>query len=228
MMSNNLFGKKLSVKKPPSLSYKTLTNFLESFQRKDIPSHIDKNVLPASMSGGNQAYLINALKFLELISENNSPQEKFYRLVRTEQSIRISTLREILRSSYGFLLNEIDISTASTQSVADKFKEQGVMDGNNIRKAIVFFLSAAQDAGMEVSPQINPSEVAKLVKALNKENKEPTHKTVKELTHQLIDLLDEDMGENEENAVWTLIRYLKKKIKADQEKQNSDSQEVEQ
>jgi hypothetical protein len=217
MLNINLFGKNASGRKPPALSYKTLTNFLDSFQRRDIPSHIDKSVLPSSMSGGNQSYLINALKFMGLVSENNTPQERFYRLARAEHSMRASILRDILLTSYGFILTDFDISNATTQTVVDKFKEQGLTGGDELRKAIIFFLNAAKDAEIRVSPLIKPLDLTKLAKT------ERTGKNLgaKELTYQLTDLLEEEMNEEEENAVWTLIRYLKRK-KAMTDKQDPD------
>ena len=58
----DLFTKEASIRKPPSLAFKTVTNFLEQFQ-DSLPSHIDRSVMPTSMSGGNQVYLQGALKF---------------------------------------------------------------------------------------------------------------------------------------------------------------------
>lgn len=137
-MSQDLFGKAEPIRKPPSLSFKTVNNYLESWNDKTIPSHIDRSVLPTSMSGGNQTYLQGALKFLGLVSENNVPEKLFHRLVETDKESKAAVWREIVTTAYDFLLQDLDIERATTRGVVDKFKEQGI-SGDSIRKAMIFF-----------------------------------------------------------------------------------------
>lgn len=223
-------GKKNSVRPPSSLAYKTFTNFLDTFKDTPIPSHIDKGVLPSSMSGGNQAYLTSALKFFGLISDSGETQEDFRTLVQIADDERIAVWRNILTSAYDFLLREVNIESATTRIVADKFKEQE-MSGDTIRKAMTFFVYAAKDAGLSVSPHIKPqqlvnskpkskpnnsktnNDVKKDIPSSNVvETKQPREPTViKELAYELIDILGDDMDQTEQDAVWTLIKYLKRR-----------------
>lgn len=230
-MSQDLSVNETSNKKPPSsIAYKTVTNFLESFQDSSIPSHIDRSVLPVSMSGGNQAYLVSALKFLGLISDSGVTNEKFHNLVKGDKEERKEVWREILMSSYDFLFKDFDIERATTSLVSSKFKEQGI-SGDSIRKAMTFFLFAAKEAELKVSPHIKPASArgktvrprkaeAKLPKDVKQKNGNTTtlnqpetkgEKVIeKKLPYELIDILNPDMTKEEEEAVWTLIRYLKK------------------
>lgn len=228
-------GTELAIKPPSSIAYKTLKNFLEIFKDKEIPSHIDRSVLPPSMSGGNQAYLVSALKFLKLISENNVPEENFHLLVKAEGAERTKILREVLTSAYPFLLNDkdLDIERTTTRVVSDKFKETGI-SGDTVRKALTFFLNAAKDAEMKVSShiktQFSSGKSTRTRKAATKtendvhedkpEREEPLveKKSPPKSPYQvLIEILSPDMEEEEQTAVWTLIRYLKKQEAAAEE-----------
>lgn len=231
-MGNDLFGKDVSVRKPPSLAYKTLTNFLEQFQSSPIPSHIDRDFLPTSMSGATQASLISALKFLRLIGENGVPEDNLHNLVKATKDERVVIWRGIMTSAYDFLLSNVDIERTTTRIVSDKFKEQGI-SGDTIRKAMTFLIFAANDAGIKVSPHVKPYHATgksnvrtrKPESKPEKDSQEETNgsgesdsfkpevkrKPISESPYQvLIDILNVDMDEEEQKAVWTLIRYLKK------------------
>lgn len=218
--------------RPPYLSYKTFKKFLDSFpDREAVPSHIDRSVLPSTMSGGNQVGVMSALKFFGLISETGEPQEDFYNFVDAEAgNEKARVLGNILHAGYGFLLNGLDIERATTSKVVEKFKEVG-MSGDTIRKAILFFQFAAKDAEMKISSHIKPymgTRNSKPAKARGKgpgvADQEPEEDAEdagagqmnKQMSPEktryqvLIEILSPDMEEDEQQAVWTLIRYLKR------------------
>jgi len=216
--------------RPPYLSYKTFKNFLNSFASADqIPSHIDRTVLPSTMSGGNQVGTINALKFFKLVSETGEPLPEFYAYAGSEGDDKKHRLRDILSVGYAFLLNGLDIERATTGKVIEKFKEAG-MSGDTIRKAILFFQFAAKDADMKISTHIKPYTGTRMTKASKTRGKSPAkseneesegvedstdgqtferHPLDKTPYQVLIDILSPDMEKEEQEAVWTLIRYLK-------------------
>lgn len=220
--------------RPPYISYKTFKKFLDSFaSEEDIPRPIDRSVFPSSMSGGNQVGVMSALKFFGLISETGEPQEDFYAYVRADDISKKAVLFKIINRGYGFLLNAVDIERATTRSVIDKFKEVG-MSGDTIRKAILFFQFAAKDAEMKISSHIKPymgtrptsvrpargrgrgAATGQPDEATDEEDEDtgrgqpPPPPAVEKTPYQvLIDILSPDMDEDEQQAVWTLIRYLK-------------------
>jgi hypothetical protein len=217
--------------RPPYISYKTFKNFLDSFESSEqIPSHIDRSVLPTSMSGGNQVGVIATLRFFNLISENGAPHADFYEYVDAQEEGKKRVLRRILSEGYSFLMNGLDIERATTKQVIDKFKEVGV-SGDTVRKAIVFFLFAAKDAELKISSHIKPymgSRINKGVKQRGRttsrgdddsqedfednadESRVEKPQPDKTPYQVLIDILSPDMEEDEQQAVWTLIRYLKR------------------
>lgn len=226
--------KEVSARKPPFLSFTTLTNFLDQFVDSTVPSHIDKSVFPASMSGGNQVYLQNALKYLGLVSEDNVPKDEFHSLVAANEQDKARIWSEILHREYAFLLKDIELDRATTRIVVDKFKEIG-MSGDTIRKAMTFFLHAAKAAKLTVSPHIKaprpvPPTHPKATKNTKKTEQKPDGSSTQEPARfvnnnseetgrstqtgppyqVLIKILSNDMTMDEQDAVWTLIRYLKK------------------
>lgn len=136
---------------PPYLPYKTFRSFLEQF-KVGIPSRIDRGLM-GSMSGTAQTRVIAALRFFDLISPNGIPnKDKLPLLVASEGAERQKTLRSILASSYSFLFAEgFDIKKATARQLAEEFNNAGAT-GETTRKCIAFFMSAAKDAGLELSP----------------------------------------------------------------------------
>lgn len=136
---------------PPYVAYKTLANFLRSLSQA-VPSRIDKSVM-TSMSGGAQMQILHALKYLKLINPSGAPLERLPLLVKSEGAERQRVLRETLVTAYPFLANKsIDLSNATMHLLEDEFKK--LAGGDTVRKCMAFFVPAALDAGMELSPYI--------------------------------------------------------------------------
>jgi hypothetical protein len=223
-MSQNPSDGKEPFYKPPYIAYKTLKNYLDTFKSsEELPSHIERSVMPAKMSGGNQVAVINALKFFGLISDEGVPQQDFYKLVEAESKEREQLFRDVLTRAYSFLLTDLDIERTTSRLVVDRFKETG-LSGDSIRKAIQFFQGAAKDVGMKVSPHIKASQSRTKTQRSRKPSGSPDLQleddedgdyeyfpVIEKTPYQvLIDILRPDMEEAEQDAVWTLIRYLKK------------------
>jgi hypothetical protein len=141
--------------KPPYLSYKTLATLLDGFRASNVPNLIDRSVLPSSMSGANQALALGALRFLGLVDERGEPQQSLHDLVEHTGPAYTDTLRRVVVEAYAFLLTGLNIERATTRQVEEKFREQG-LSGETLRKAITFFLFAAKEGGLKVSPHIKP------------------------------------------------------------------------
>ena len=140
--------------KPAYVAYKTFAGFIEGLKANGIPNRIDRSVMP-NMSGGNQAQLLSALKFLDLITEHGTVKEKLSKLVKSDGEERKKILHEIVVTSYPFLVGGNFIKTATTKQLEDKFKETGI-SGNTLQKAMTFFTHLAKDAELEVSTYIKP------------------------------------------------------------------------
>lgn len=136
---------------PPYVAYRTLKNFLRSLTQM-IPSRIDKSAM-ASLSGGAQAQLLHAMKYLNLITAEGAPTEKLPPLVKSEGADHQKQLRELITAAYPFLKGgSLDLNKATHQQLEEEFKK--LAGGDTVRKCIGFFVPAAKDAGIALSPFI--------------------------------------------------------------------------
>ena len=136
----------------PYVSYKTFRGFLDSL-RQGIPARIDRSLMP-TQSGAIQNQILAALRYLSLIDDQGMPQPTLRQLVQAEEDVRKEVLAQLLRSSYPALFASDDfLTTATVSQFHEAFQATGAK-GDTIRKNEAFFLAAASDAGIAVSPRI--------------------------------------------------------------------------
>jgi len=219
-------SKQQTIKGIPSLSFGTLTNFLDQFTSTDqIPTHIDKSMLPSTMSGANQAAVLSSLKFFGFTSEDNKPEQPFYDYAKATKEDRYRIWQSRIAASYGFLLDHVDIERTTSALVADRFRAQGI-SGDTVRKAVTFFLHAAKAGEVKVSTHVKAPRPVRSAARGKSANPKPDGDSGDSGNNgkttppgrigprgtpyeMLIDILDARMSEDEQQAVWTLIRYLK-------------------
>jgi hypothetical protein len=145
------FTSSASAPVPPYVPYRTFRNFIESL-KQGIPARIDRSVM-ASMSGALQSQLTASLRFLELITSTSHPTPVLPRLVNSEGPERAKVLREIITKAYPFLFKHFDLKTATPRMLEEQFANAGA-SGGTVSKCVIFFLSAAKEAGVELSPHL--------------------------------------------------------------------------
>ena len=136
---------------PPYVPYRTFRNFIGQL-REGIPARIDRSVWGPRYSGSSGIQLMTALKVLNLVDEDGRPQPVLERLAKVEGDERRRVLRSVLESHYPDLFN-LDLSRATRSQFAEVFKTYSPREGV-VRKCENFFVQAAQDAGVELSPYI--------------------------------------------------------------------------
>jgi len=146
---------------PAYISYSAFISFINGLRETHIPMQIDRSVMPKA-SGSQISAMIVSLKFLHLIDENNKPLPLMKQLVEAADEARGPVIEKAIDGAYGFLLSdgEFDLEKATGQLVAEKFRAQGI-SGSTMSKAIAFFLAAAKDAGIKVSPHIKPPAIVR-------------------------------------------------------------------
>ncbi|MBI1175251.1 MAG: hypothetical protein GC139_08295 [Sideroxydans sp.] len=140
---------------PPLISHVSLTSFLNQIRDMGtVPSRIDKTLMPKA-SGSQSAGTIAALRYLGLIDVNGKPTEQFKSLVLAQDEDRKAVMAQIITKSYGFLFDdeEFDLQEASSGEMIDKFRALEI-SGSTLTKTIAFFLAAAKEYGIAVSPHI--------------------------------------------------------------------------
>ena len=144
---------------PAYVSYKAFSRFINGLRDGHLTSRIDRSML-TSMSGGAQSSLLGAMEFLGLIDAAGAPQPALEELVELSGSAYAAKLKEILTTSYAFLIDVVDLKRATAAQVQEAFRNQNVQ-GSTAVKAVQFFLAAAKDAGIEVSRHVKPPPVVK-------------------------------------------------------------------
>ncbi len=158
-------------------SWATVTRFINDLRdhgANHLPSKIDRSLM-TNLSGSTGNETISSLKALGLVSSTGETTPFFGKFVLASDEERKPLLAEMIRASYGFLFSakDFNLDRATGQMCADLFREQGVT-GSTLVRAMTFFLSAAKEAGISVSPKIKPPKLVKNGSARTKKEKGET------------------------------------------------------
>lgn len=217
---------------PPYIAFKTFLTLIEDLKTNGLPPQVDRSVLKR-FSGGVGSQLQMGLRSLGLTDDKNRPTEDFRRLVETNDPEEFKILlKPTIERSYPFL-EGLDLRTATPTMFADAFKKGLSAKEDVLRKCRTFYLHAAQHVGIEIGPRLlnasfprPPNAGGVRRKARSKSTPAPTSESevsqpasdsprapapLRDPVGVLVSIIDmSKMDENEQDAVWTLIRYLKK------------------
>ena len=217
-----------SVRTPPYTSYRTFRTFIEDLREQGVPSRIDRSVL-TRFSGVVGTQLLHALRFLGLVDGEGHPTERLRELVSAQDAGRwAETLLALIRREYAPVF-AIDLETATPSHFNEAFRKAFPAADAVVQKCVTFFLYAANDAGVKVSARVlkgrkprslaprrgqapapgaakpvepPPSPIRR--EAARVEGGKPSEML---LTHLDPNAMDED----QQAAVWTLLKYFKAK-----------------
>jgi hypothetical protein len=220
---------------PPYISFPTLRTVLKNFQEHGLPGRIDRSVL-TNFSGSVGAQIIPALRFLHLIDVHNHPTEWLKGFMETYGANGWSEdLRHLLEEVYEPLA-KIDLQTASPSQFDEAFSKAYPGAENVIRKCKTFYLAAATEAKIPISPYIMRNKKPRSGPTKKRAAKAPNGKPEKSqnnaaseqrhpskhqdrdvhrlLSEHVLTILDmKNLTEAEEAAVFTLLKYLRKEGK---------------
>jgi hypothetical protein len=137
---------------PPYISFRTLLNLVERMANEGIPRRIDRSYL-GGLSGGYQTQVMAALRGLGLINDEGTVQPRLVELVG-QPSERQTLIAAILRERYPEAVR-LGAANATQGELEDSFRPFGIT-GATLRKAVAFYLHAAEFAGIPVSPFFKP------------------------------------------------------------------------
>ncbi len=219
---------------PPYTSWSSTKTLVATLSENGVPGRIDRSML-GKFSGAVAGQLLTAFRFLRLTDDGGHPTRALAALVEaygTEEWPNV--LAEVIRTSYAPLF-ELKLDTASPAQFNDAFRKAFVAEGDTFRKCVTFFLGAAKEANIVVSPYIMANKKPRTAAVKKKPLKSDTGSgrrepegdgggesgrgggnggdtSLKSADQMLLALLDpEKMSQEEANAVWTLLLYLKKK-----------------
>jgi hypothetical protein len=214
---------------PPYTSYRTFKTFLEDLHEKGIPSRIDRSVL-THFSGVVGTQLIHALRFLGLIEDHGTPTSQLRELVHAHGATGWSReLSELLRQGYAPMF-AIDLEAATPSQFNEAFRRAFPAADAVVQKCVTFFLNAANDAGVKVSGRVLKGRKPRSAPLQRRPTKPvlvpapiqafdaapppfrppifPTER--KNPSDMLLAHLDlKEMNEEQQAAIWTLLKYFK-------------------
>ncbi|MDQ3586987.1 MAG: DUF5343 domain-containing protein [Actinomycetota bacterium] len=142
---------------PPYFAFKTLTNMIERMEEHGPPNRVDRTFL-TGMSGAGQTQFIAGLKGLGLIAEEDGTVQPVLTEMVKKPDERPALIGQLLRERYPEAVS-LGETPATTGELVEVFKGYGVQ-GDTARKAIAFYLQAAQYAGdVPVSPNFKTPTV---------------------------------------------------------------------
>jgi hypothetical protein len=155
----------------PYASFAAVKNFLEGLAKMDgaVPDHVDRSIL-RTMSGSNQAALLMALRFLELIENDDDGTVKpalgvLVGAKRKGDPEWRAALRSTVEKAYGSVVGPLKVATATPEKVEEAFKAKKVRGGEMLEKSVRFYLKACEEAGIPISPLLKarkpPTKVPK-------------------------------------------------------------------
>lgn len=221
---------------PAFHSLKTLCKYLKEH---NVPGRIDRSVL-TSFSGAVGSQVITMMKFMGLTDEASVPQDDLHELVAAyDTDAWPSVLERIVRRSYAPMFS-INLETASPSQFSEHFRRCYPAADEVSRKSSTFFLNAAREAGIKISPYVMKNKkprsaptrkAAPRPKKVNAEgggaaaSRKPAGAApggappadppggAADPAQMLYRMLDPArMNDEEKNAVWTLLLYLKKPV----------------
>jgi Family of unknown function (DUF5343) len=214
---------------PPYTSYRTFRTFIEDLQEHGVPSRIDRSVL-TRFSGVVGTQLMHALRFLGLIEDDGRPTQRLKELVSAHATAHWpEKLLERLRQEYAPMF-AIDLETATPSHFNEAFRRAFPAAEAVVQKCVTFFLYAASDAGVKISgrvlkgrkprsltPRRKPARPAFAYPPIKESEPAPPQfrpppppiegKKPSEIL--LMHLDPNEMDDEQQAAVWTLLRYFK-------------------
>lgn len=145
-------GKEGAISNPPYIAWSSFENFIKTLHDRGVPPRVDTTVMKG-MSGSTQSQLRTALRFLRLISDTDAVTDRFRDLVKaygTEEWPQ--RLDGVITFAYDDIIDGLDIEQATEGQLRENFRLNGKTSGSVLDKAVRFWLTAAEVAGLTLSP----------------------------------------------------------------------------
>jgi len=215
---------------PPYTSYRTFKTFIEDLREQGVPSRIDRSVL-TGFSGVVGTQLMHALRFLGLIEDDGRPTQRLNELAKAHGAEHWPRkLLELLRQEYAPIF-AINLETATPSHFNEAFRKAFPAADAVVQKCVTFFLYAANDAGVTISGRVLKGRKPRSLIPRKKPARPPfAHPPIKETeaapsqpqsapappleskkpSETLLTHLDpNEMDDEQQAAVWTLMKYFK-------------------
>jgi hypothetical protein len=203
---------------------------MDDLHEQGVPSRIDRSVL-TRFSGVVGSQLMHALRFLGLSEDDGRPTQRLKELIKAHGAGHWpEKLLELLRQEYAPMF-AIDLETATPSHFNEAFRRAFPAADAVVQKCVTFFLYAANDAGVKVSGRVlkgrKPRSLTPRKKPVRLAFAHPAIKDPvagpppppqpapflgdsRKPSEILLAHLDlNEMDDEQQAAVWTLLKYFK-------------------
>jgi hypothetical protein len=140
---------------PPYVAFSSLKTFLSNLRESGgVPIAIDSSVY-GNMSGSLRSQLRGALKFFGMAGADNKPTAVMHRAVEAtaDQGVWRAFVAEVLQEHYAPILAH-PLTTTTPGALLKEFQTYYLGASDLMEKAITFFIYAAKEAGVPLSPRL--------------------------------------------------------------------------
>jgi hypothetical protein len=166
------------------VAWTTFNNTLSTLA-KVMPKKIDKSTF-TGQSGGVQNQLMAGYKFLGLIAEDGTPLPALQSVAVADEAIRKERIKKVLEQRYAALF-ALGLDSTTPDQLNSTMASAYKVSGDTKEKAVRFFMSAAEYAGIPISPYLK--KAAGSVSSSSRKRRTPGRTTMNGA--------DDDGGENE-------------------------------
>jgi hypothetical protein len=139
---------------PPYIGWGTWQRLLEGLKTFN-PPYLDRSYFDSlGFSGTQRSQAVRTLLFLGLISEIKRPTDKLQLLLTANTDDYTRIFREILQVAYKPFFDDPGPQNATIGALEDYLRGKGAK-GGVVDKCITFFLKAAKEVGIPLSPQLS-------------------------------------------------------------------------
>ncbi|MBI1903411.1 MAG: hypothetical protein HYS13_20100 [Planctomycetia bacterium] len=141
---------------PVYIPWKTLENYIANLKSETtVPHTLDNSVRPKKMSGGLWRQLLSALRFLGLTKDGNVVSDGLEAMVDAYgEDSWAQAVKEHVLPAYDEIVGDLPIDRATAAQLAKRFRENGDVDGQMLRKAVRFYVSALRVSGASISSHL--------------------------------------------------------------------------
>lgn len=136
---------------PPYIPYLTFKNFINWLDTDGVPYRFDRSAWDKKYSGSTGPQLLTGLRFLRLL-DGETPTPKLLQLIDVQGEDRTGLLIEILKEAYDTI--DFNALSRATPNMLREWMENYGVQGDTVRKAESFFVNAAKDLEIPMSPSL--------------------------------------------------------------------------
>ena len=135
---------------PPYMSFTSLLTLLDRIEEDGAPNQFDRSFF-GNISGSLVAQTMGTMRFFGLI-DGKTPRQPLLSTL-TSPETRKAVLRQLVEEKYPDAVR-LGKERGTTGQLDQTFKERG-LNGGSVRKAVPFYLQAADYTGIPVSPHFS-------------------------------------------------------------------------